>query len=73
MLAHRQKVPDDSGTARALDYSLKLWTALTYYLGDGAVPIDNSWVETRNARGRWVAPTGCSPVHLEVDNALPQL
>jgi elongation factor P--beta-lysine ligase len=25
MLAHRQKVPDGSGTAKALDYSLKRW------------------------------------------------
>ena len=45
MLAHRQKVPDGSGTARALDYSLKRWKALTRYLDDGAVPIDNNWVE----------------------------
>jgi transposase len=47
MLAHRQKVPDGSGTARALDYSLKRWTALTRYLDDGAVPIDNNWVENQ--------------------------
>lgn len=31
MLAHRQKVPDGSGTAKALDYSLKRWEALTRY------------------------------------------
>jgi transposase len=47
MLAHRQKVPDGSGTARALGYSLKRWTALTRYLDDGAVPIDNNWVENQ--------------------------
>jgi hypothetical protein len=47
MLAHRQKVPDGSGTARALDYSLKRWKALTGYLDDGAVPIDNNWVENQ--------------------------
>ena len=47
MLAHRQKVPDGSGTARALDYSLKRWTALTRYLDDGAVPIDNNRVENQ--------------------------
>jgi len=29
MLAQRQKVPDGTGTARALDYSLERWTALT--------------------------------------------
>jgi len=47
MLAHRQKVPDGSGTARALDYSIKRWKALTRYLDDGAVPIDNNWVENQ--------------------------
>ena len=47
MLIHRQKVLDGSGTAKALDYSLKRWTALTRYLDDGAVPIDNNWVENQ--------------------------
>ena len=47
MLVHRQKVPDGSGTARALDYSLKRWTALMYYLDDGMVPIDSNWVENQ--------------------------
>lgn len=47
MLAQREKVPDGTGTARALDYSLKRWAALTRYLDDGAVPIDNNWVENQ--------------------------
>ena len=47
MLAHRQKVPDGSGTAKALDYRLKRWAALTRYLNDGSVPIDNNWVENQ--------------------------
>ena len=47
MIAQRQKVPDGSGTARALDYSLKRWAALTRYLDDGAVPIDNNRVENQ--------------------------
>ena len=47
MLAHRTKVPDGSGTARALDYSLKRWGALTRYLDDGSVPIDNNRVENQ--------------------------
>jgi len=47
MLAHRQKVPDGSGTAKALDYSLKRWKALTRYLDDGTVSIDNNWVENQ--------------------------
>lgn len=45
MLAHRLRVPDGSGTAKALDYSLKRWAALTCYLEDGAVPIDNNHIE----------------------------
>ncbi|SLT29977.1 putative transposase [Klebsiella pneumoniae] len=40
-------MPDGSGTAKALDYSLKRWEALTRYLDDGAVPIDNNWVENQ--------------------------
>ena len=47
MLVHRTKVPDGSGTAKALDYSLKRWEALTRYLDDGSVPIDNNRVENQ--------------------------
>jgi len=47
MIVQRQRVPDGSGTAKALDYSLKRWAALTRYLDDGAVPIDNNWVENQ--------------------------
>jgi hypothetical protein len=43
----RQRVPDGSATARAIDYSLKRWPALTRYLDDGDLPIDNNWVENR--------------------------
>jgi transposase len=43
----RQKVPDGSATARAIDYSLKRWTALVRYIDDGELPIDNNWVENR--------------------------
>lgn len=43
----RQRVPQGSATARAIDYSLKRWTALTHYLTDGQVPIDNNWIENR--------------------------
>lgn len=37
-------MPDGSGTARAIDYSLKRWAALTRYCEDAQVPIDNNWV-----------------------------
>jgi transposase len=43
----RQKVTDGSATAKALDYSLKRWAALTHYLTDGRVPIDNNWIENQ--------------------------
>ncbi|BFT62043.1 hypothetical protein PMm318_A28020 [Pseudomonas moorei] len=45
MLGQRDLVPEGSATAKALDYSLKRWVALTRYLDDGAVPIDNNPVE----------------------------
>lgn len=47
MLAHGQKVPDSYGMAKALDYHLKRRAALTRYVDDGAVPIDNNWVENQ--------------------------
>ncbi|QTH14307.1 IS66 family transposase [Pseudomonas corrugata] len=45
MLTQRELVPEGSATAKALDYSLKRWVALTRYLEDGAVPIDNNQIE----------------------------
>lgn len=39
---HRIKVPDGSATAKAIDYSLKRWEALTRFLADPALPIDNN-------------------------------
>ena len=47
LMLHRQKVPDGSATARAIDYSLKRWAALVRYLDDGALPVDNNWAENR--------------------------
>ncbi len=47
LLAQRQRVPDGSATARAIDYSLKRWQALTHYIDDGEVPISNNWVENQ--------------------------
>ena len=47
MLAQRNLVPNGSATAKALDYSLKRWVALTRCLEDGAVPIDNTQVENQ--------------------------
>ena len=47
MLPHRDLVPNGSAIAKALDYCLKRWVALTRYLEDGAVPIDNNAVENQ--------------------------
>jgi transposase len=47
LLLQRSKVPDGSATAKALDYSLKRWVALTHYLYNGQVPIDNNWCENQ--------------------------
>jgi transposase len=47
LLLQRQRVPDGSATARAIDYSLQRWAALTRYLGDGRLPADNNWIENR--------------------------
>lgn len=45
LIRTRQTTADGSGTARAIDYSLKRWTALKRYVGDGRYPIDNNPVE----------------------------
>ena len=47
LTAQRQRVPEGSATAKAIDYSLGRWGALTHYLDNGNVPIDNNWVENR--------------------------
>ena len=47
LLLNRQKVPDGSATAKAIDYSLTRWQALKRYLDDGALPVDNNWVENQ--------------------------
>ena len=43
----RGKVPDSSAAAKALDYSLRHWTALTRNLLDGDVPVDNNHLENQ--------------------------
>jgi transposase len=42
LVAQRAKVPDGSATAKAIDYSLNRWAALTRYLDDPRLPIDNN-------------------------------
>jgi hypothetical protein len=47
MLLQRQRITDGTATAKALDYSLKRWTALTQFLDNGQLPIDNNWIENQ--------------------------
>jgi hypothetical protein len=47
LLLQRQKATDGTAIAKAIDYSLGRWEALTRFLDDGALPIDNNWVENR--------------------------
>lgn len=45
LLQTRVTVANGSGTAKAIDYSLKRWSALSRYAQDGCLPIDNNPVE----------------------------
>ena len=45
LLEMHPKVLGSSGTAKAIEYSLRRWPALTRYLDDGRYPIDNNPVE----------------------------
>jgi transposase len=47
LLLQRQRVTDGTATARALDYSLKRWVALSRFTQDGKLPIDNNWIENQ--------------------------
>lgn len=40
-------MPDGSGIGGAIDYSLNHWAALTRFLHDGDVPIDNNHLENQ--------------------------
>ncbi|MBB5547669.1 IS66 family transposase [Paraburkholderia fungorum] len=59
MTGQRKLVSEGSAIAKALDYSLKRWDALTRYLADGRVPIDNNWLENQirpwaTGRANWL-------------------
>jgi transposase len=45
LVEFRAKVPNGTATAKAMDYSLHRWGALTRYLDDPALPIDNNFDE----------------------------
>jgi transposase len=47
MILHRQKITDGSATAKALDYSLRRWSALTRFVSEGQLPVDNNHIENQ--------------------------
>ena len=47
MLRQRQRVTDGTATAKALDYSIKRWAALSRFAQDARLPIDNNWIENQ--------------------------
>ena len=47
LMGQRDLVTRGTATAKAIDYSLKRWEALIRYVDDGAIPIDNNWVENQ--------------------------
>ena len=36
-----------SASAKALEYSLRRWEALTRFVDDGQLPVDNNWIENK--------------------------
>jgi transposase len=47
LVGQRSQLTDGTRTAKAIDYSLKRWTALVRYLDDDQLPIDNNWIENQ--------------------------
>ena len=47
LVLNRQKITPGSATAKALDYSLKRWAALTRFVDDGQLPVDNNHIENQ--------------------------
>lgn len=47
LILNRQKITDGSATAKALDYSLRRWGALTRFVDNGQLPIDNNHIENQ--------------------------
>ena len=47
LLLTRQKITDGTATAKALDYSLRRWQALTRFVSDGQLPVDNNHIENQ--------------------------
>ena len=72
LIAQRVKTAEGCGLARAIDYTLKRWPALSRYLDQGDLPIDNNPVENAIRPIPWGAATGCSPVPSGPATELPR-
>lgn len=71
MIAQRELVHEGLGITKALDYSLKRWAALSRYLDDGAVPIDNNHIENQIRPWALGRKTGCLPGRYAAANERP--
>ena len=47
MVLQRGQITDGTATAKALDYRVRRWGALTRFVDDGQLPIDNNWAENQ--------------------------
>ena len=56
LLQIRVTVAHGGGTAKAIDYSLRRWTALSLYATDGALPVDNNNAHAASGMN-WIMPT----------------
>jgi transposase len=65
----RRQITDGSATAKALDYSLKRWGALTRYLDDGHCPSITTGRRIRSDLWPLGATIGCSQAHCGRANA----
>jgi len=68
LIAQRQRLPKGSATSKAIHYSLKRWPALKRCLEDGAVPIDNNWVENQVRPWALDGKTCCLLAHCAAAN-----
>lgn len=71
MREQRQKIPDGSATAKGIDFSLRRWDALTHFLENGDLSIDNNWVENRIRPIALGRQNCCSPDHCARANEPP--
>jgi transposase len=62
LILHRQKVPDGSAIAKAIDYSLGRWEALTRYLDDWPLwrALHNGHIQPFAARAQFLVSGHCA-------------